>query len=82
MTLPKLVNHNRILVWQLHDDNLEKFRGDLMYNQVANLGEVRLLHDCCISDLIILDLTKAKIGHLMKIPPALIPKAKAVMEVR
>lgn len=80
MTLPKLVDLDRVIVFKLFDDDPSKFNAELFYNHVINFGEVRLLQDAIDKDVSIFDMTGVKLTHLLRAPPVLIHKVQVVIE--
>lgn len=81
MTLPKLLDLNRVVIFKLIDNNPENCVVEYFYNHLFNFAEVRLLYDFCINDIIVLELSNAKMAHLLKISPTLLYKVQIIVQV-
>lgn len=72
---------NRVTVYKMIDDNPKHFNPELFYSHILNFNEVRMVNDCCISDITIVDVSNVKITHVMKTPIMLLQKVQAIFEV-
>lgn len=81
VTLPKLVGLDRVVIFKFIDDDPEKYNVEHLFAHMLNYSEIRLYYECCHKDIVIFDLSGAKVGHLARTPISLIHKIQVVVEV-
>lgn len=69
------------MVFKMIDNNPKHFNPELFYSHIMNISEVRILYDCCTSDISVIDVSNVKITHVVKTPIMLVQKVQAVVEV-